>query len=280
MARCSRATIGRRETAQSSPARRGQFSGIHPPPFSDAQQLPPRRQAAPQPEPGRQQRRAADAQRPRVQARGVTHGGAAQREAAGEQRLEHLLPYGRVQRGVERLGPGHVSPGTARHETTSPDAVGWVAHGTVLGADLRPTGPRGLAGEKAPWAAEAVRLDQDRSPAAGADALFPRCPAPTGLRAPETRPVSGDRVSSPTARPEAARHLPGLSPAPGKWRGTPYPSGGAQEKWGQRRPCASVARAAPLPSPHSQQQCASWGTSMACAVYSVTGAHGSEGRGG
>jgi hypothetical protein len=42
---------------------------------------------------------------------------------------------------------------------------------------------------------------------------------------------------------EAARHLSRLSPASRKWRRTPHPSWGAQEKRGQRRPRSTTTRA-------------------------------------
>ena len=197
--------------------------------ISDAQQLPPRRQAAPQPEPGRQQRRAAGTQRPRAR-----HVGSPTVALLNERQPVSKGWSTSFRMGVSKKGLNDLDRGMSRRAQRSMkrrhpmQSGGWRTE-QYWGRTCGRQGPRGLAGEKAPWDAEAVRLDQDRSPAAGADALFPRCPAPTGLRAPETRPVSGDRVSSPTARPEAARHLPGLSPAPGKWRGTPYPSGGPKK---------------------------------------------------
>jgi RNA-directed DNA polymerase len=65
--------------------------------------------------------------------------------------------------------------------------------------------------------------------------------------------AAGDGVSSPAACPQAARYLPSLSPAPGKWRGASRSSWGSQEQRGHRGPRESVAGSSHLPSPNSQQ---------------------------
>src|SRR5207237_10206722 len=119
--------------------------------------------------------------------RGLTHGGADQRDESGDQRLESLLPYGGGVEGLHRPRQLHVLSRAVLHETPPPTEIRLVENHEVLGAHhWSPAGPLGLCGQSASCHPPEIRLDEDCTASARPHNLFPRLSNPTGVLAPAT----------------------------------------------------------------------------------------------
>ena len=105
---------------------------------------------------------------------------------SGGQRLEPLLPHGRLPGGGSRLGALHVSACTTREETTPPKAIRAVAHGAIWGPAQGAAGTRGLAGARPSGNAPPMYLEQD-----WASSLRSSCSTPwRSNHPPDTTPCS------------------------------------------------------------------------------------------